>query len=374
MKETLRPLVVDGDGHVTEPPTLWDDYLEARFRDRAPRFALGPDGRPCQVADGRYIMRHALTLTLPPGYPEVGYVPRAGGFDPEARLRDLDSEGIDVAVLFPSVGLFVSDVTDPPLQAALCRAYNDWLADYCRPARERLVGVALLPLVDVRASIEELERATSRLGFRGAFFRPNPYAQRPIHHEAYEPLWDCAASLGVPVTVHEGLSDCAPTLGRDRFENPAMLHVLSHPFEQMAACAGLILAGTLERHPTLRVAFLESGAGWLPYWLHRLDEHCETWGHLLPGLRMKPSEYFRRQCVVSTEPGEDVVDAVVHHVGEDSIIWASDYPHPDATFPGALTKTLAAMESLSDVARRKILASNAARLYGLSIPAPAAAP
>jgi predicted TIM-barrel fold metal-dependent hydrolase len=233
----------------------------------------------------------------------------------------------------------------------------------------RLIGVALLPLVDVPAAVRELERATTRLGFRGAFCRPNPSGGRPLHDAAFEPLWECAASLGVPVTVHEGLSDWAPTLGRDRFENPAMLHVLSHPFEQMAACAGLILSGVLERHPTLRVAFLESGAAWLPYWLHRLDEHCETWGHLLPAVRMKPSDYFRRQCVVSTEPGEAAVDAVVAHVGEDNVVWASDYPHPDATFPGAVTKTLAAVATLGDAARRKILAANAARFYGLPVPA-----
>src|SRR5262249_48477863 len=155
--------------------------------------------------------------------------------------------------------------------------YNNWLADYCRHAPDRLVGVAMLPLVDIAESIRELKRASEELGFRGAFFRPNPYANRAIQDPAYEPFWQCAASLGVPITVHEGLSDWAPTLGRERFANAAMLHVLSHPFEQMAACAGLILNGVLERHATLRFAFLESGSAWLPYWLERMDSHWETW-------------------------------------------------------------------------------------------------
>ena len=367
MSATTGSLVIDADGHVTEPLTLWDEYLDPVFRQRAPRFTLDDEGRPCQVADGRHIMRHALRLTLPPGYPEVSYVPRLGGFDPAARLVDLDSEGIDVAVLFPSIGLYVSDVSDPALLAALCRAYNTWLADYCRAAPDRLIGIALLPLADVDASIRELERATERYGFRGAFFRPNPYAGRPIHHPDYEPLWACAAALGIPVTVHEGISDWVPTLGRERFENPAMLHVVCHPFEQMAACAGLILTGVLERNPRLKLAFLESGAAWLPYWLHRLDEHWETWGHLLPAVRMPPSEYFKRQCMISTEPGEEAVAAVVTHVGDDYVVWASDYPHPDATFPGAVTKTLAAMERLSPTAQRKIMGANAARLYGLAV-------
>jgi predicted TIM-barrel fold metal-dependent hydrolase len=366
MNGAKRPTVIDADGHITEPPTLWSNYVEEAYRDRAPQGTLDEQGHPCMTLDGKLIMRHAMLLTLGPEYSVADYKPQAGGWDPAARLVHMDAEGIDVAVLFPSIGLYFSDISDGKLMAALCRGYNDWLADYCRHAPQRLVGIALLPLVDVGESIRELTRATEQLGFRGAFFRPNPYAGRAIHDPAYEPFWDCAASLGVPVTVHEGLSDSMPTLGRQRFSNAALLHVLSHPFEQMSACAGLILTGVLERHPALRVAFLESGSGWLPYWLERMDSHWDTWRGVLPPLGMKPSEYFRRQCVISTEPDDEVVDTVVTHVGDDYIIWASDYPHPDAHFPGAVTKTLESMASVSEDSRRKILATNAARLYSLS--------
>ncbi len=364
---STHELVIDADGHVTEPPGMWEQYLEPALRERAPRFAMTEQGEPCQVADGRFIMRHALRLTLGSEAARDGYQVRPGGFDPHERLRDLDAEGIAAVVLFPSIGLYVSDVADPALMTGLCRAYNDWLADYCRAAPDRLFGIALLPLVDVAASVRELERTTSRFGFRGAFCRPNPYAGRPIQHPDYEPLWAAAEGLGVPVTIHEGLSDWAPTLGRERVENPALLHVLSHPFEQMAACLGLVMGGVLERHPRLKVAFLESGAGWLPYWLHRMDEHWETWRRVLPELPRKPSEYVLRQCTISTEPGEEMIDAVVTHVGKDNVVWASDYPHPDATFPGAVTKTLDAMGRLTARARAKVLGENAARLYGLPI-------
>lgn len=366
MSTTAREIVIDADGHVVEPPTLWAEYVEARHRDRAPRPGLDENGHPCQIVGDRIIMRHAMLLTLGPEYTfGEHFMPRPGGWDPHARLSDMDSEGIDTAVLFPSIGFYLAEVTDAKLMAALCRAYNNWLADYCRAAPDRLVGIALLPLVDVDESIRELTRATEQLGFRGAFFRPNPYAGRLIHHRDYEPFWQCATALGVPVTVHEGLSDTLPTLGRERFENPAMLHVLSHPFEQMTACAALILTGVLDRHPSLKVAFLESGAGWLPYWLARMDSHWETWHKLLPAVRMKPSEYFKRQCVISTDPEEETVDSVVRHVGDDCVVWASDYPHPDAHFPGAVTKTLASLASVSAAARHKILAANAARFYGL---------
>ena len=365
-----RPFVVDADGHVVELPTMWAEWVEPAYRSRAPRFTSDEYGHPCQILDDRIIMRHAILLTYGRDYDLTATPQRPGGWDPAARLADMDSEGIDVAVLFPSIGFFVFESPDPALQGALCRAYNNWLADYCRQSPTRLIGVALLPLVDVDESVRELERATTNFGFRGAFVRPNPSVPgRPIHHPIYERFWECAASLGVPITVHEGLTDSLPTLGRDRFENPAMLHVLSHPFEQMAACAGLILSGVLERHPKLRVAFLESGAGWLPYWLGRLDGHVETWGKILPAVRMKPSEYFKRQCFISTDPEERSVDAVLAEVGPDHVVWASDYPHPDAHFPGAVAESLRTLSRVSETTRDKVLARTAARLYGLALPA-----
>ncbi len=365
MSDIAGHRVVDADGHVVELPNLWTEYLEARYRDRAPRLILDEHGRPCQLLDDKIVARHAMLLTIGPEANFDGIRRRPGGWDPKLRLEDMDSEGIDVAMLFPSLSFYVCEAEDPKLDAALCRAYNDWLADYCRASPDRLLGVALLPLRDLDAAVRELERATERLGFRGAFFRPNPYAGRPIHHPGYDRFWQSAASLGVPICVHEGISDTLPTLGRDRFENAAMLHVLSHPFEQMAACAGLILAGVLERHPSLRFAFLESGSGWLPFWLNRLDSHWETWRKLLPAVHVKPSELFARQCFISFEPDDEVVEAVVNLVGDDCVVWASDYPHPDSHFPGAVTKTLETLANVTPAAREKILGTNAARLYGL---------
>lgn len=357
--------VIDADGHVVELPTMWPQYVDPAYRDRAPAFAFDEEGHPCQVLDGRIISRHAMRLSSGPDGTFAGVTRSAGGWDPGARLEEMGAEGIDAAVLFPSLSFFFCEARDAKLDAALCRAYNDWLADYCRADPLRLYGVSLLPLSDLEASVAELERTVERYGFRAAFVRPNPYAGRPIHHPAHERLWRCAASLGVAIAVHEGLSDTLPTLGRDRFENPVMLHVLSHPFEQMSACAGLILTGVLERHPELRVAFLESGSGWLPYWLDRLDSHFETWRRHLPAIRQRPSEYFRRQCFISCEPDDVVVESVVRHVGDECVVWASDYPHPDAHFPGAVKKTLESLADVPQTSRARILGENARRLYGI---------
>jgi predicted TIM-barrel fold metal-dependent hydrolase len=355
--------VVDADGHVIEPPGMWHEYLEERHRARAPRPVRDENGLFCWAAGDVLLLRTASRLGAGPEGAQRQV--RPGGWDGSARLADMDAEGIERAFLFPSLAFFFPELGDAELHAALCRAYNDWLADYCRAAPDRLFGIALLPLEDVAASVCELERATSRLGFRGAFVRPNPYAGRPIQHPAYEPLWERAEALGVAVTVHEGVSERIPTLGRERSENPVLHHLFSHPFEQMAACAGLVLGGVLDRHPRLRFAFLESGCGWLPYWLERMDGHFATWRHHLRACKRRPSEAFTAQCFVSMEPDERAAPAVIAATGDECLLFASDYPHTDHAFPGVVKQAREALASVPEASVAKVLATNAARLYGV---------
>jgi len=360
-----RPFVIDSDGHVIEPPGMWREYLPARLHARAPRPTTDENGRFGYVVGDTFVMRVAASLAVRDRETGRYVAPPAGGADPHRRLADMDTEGIDVAVLYPTLAFFFPEVRDAALHAELCRAYNDWLADYCRADPERLLGVALLPLEDVEASAAELERCVERLGFRGAFFRPNPYAGRPVHHPAYDSFWDRARSLAVPITVHEGVSDALPTLGRDRTQNPVHLHLLSHPLEQMAACAGLVFGGVLERFPDLRFVFLESGSGWTPYLLDRMDEHWEVWSDRLPAVKTRPSEQFRRQCFVSTDPDDHLAATTVELLGDDVVVWSSDYPHPDAPFPGAVKESLETLARLPAASVRKVMGDNARRLYGL---------
>ena len=167
--------------------------------------------------------------------------------------------------------------------------------------------------------------------------RPNHLYARNLGDPAYDTAYAELSARSLVLAVHEGLGlRGQPTIGADRFAGFGPRHAMSHPFEQMAAMASFVFDGAFERHPGLRVAFLESGTGWLPYWLHRLDEHCEWLADSeAAALTLDATGYFRRQCVISSEAEDALAASVVDTVGADHVMWASDFPHPDAVFPGS---------------------------------------
>ena len=360
---------IDADGHVLEPWRAWHGVPE-RCRPHAVTDDRGLDH--VIVAEQEVFVARLGQMGSPGadvGAP-VGPVPleeaRRGAFDPSARLVDMDAEGIDAAVLYPTIGLGFWGIADVDAAVAVARAYNDWLAGYCGAAPDRLYGAAMVPFQDPAAAVAELRRAREELGFVAAFVRPNPCRGRTIVDPANEPFWEAAESLGVAVAVHEGLQMAVPPLGADRHPtNVLVLHAISHTLEQMLACAQLIGLGVLERHPALRVVFLEAGGGWAPYWLARLDHQVPAYHRYAPGLSLLPSEYFARQCWVSFEIDEATLPALTPFVGDDRVVWGSDYPHADSTFPGAVKELLATIAPLPALSRQRILGDNAAALYGL---------
>jgi uncharacterized protein len=360
--------IVDADGHVVEPEAAWAGLPD----HQRPRIAADASGYEHVLVGATEVLAVPLGTLARPGSsfddPST-FRPLAeaqpGGSDPTARLADMDREGIDQAVLYPTIGLYFSLVEDPAGAVALARAYNDWLAAYCAADPRRLFGAALLPLQDPEAAAHELRRAITELGFVAGFVRPNPCAGRSLPDRAYAPLWRAAEELDVPVGVHEGSSVSVPTLGSDRPFNPLILHAVSHSFEAMLACAQLIAFGVLERHPGLRVLFLESSGGWAPFWLERLDEQAESFGGFCPELALRPSEYFARQCAISFEVGEATLPALAPCVGSERIVWGSDYPHHDATFPGAVDAIRATVAPCPTATQARVLGVNARNLYRL---------
>src|SRR5215468_10657197 len=342
-----RDRVIDCDGHLLEPHDLWERYLPTSLRAKAPRLVRDRQGGIRIAMEGRLYPQPEGKGKGFPGLPEAWYAIDAAGrvqshdiVRPQSRLRAMDTDGIDVAVPFPTLGLYTVDARDPELNAACCRAYNDWLfTEYLAADRARLVGVGMVALRDVSAAVAELRRCVTELGFKGVYLRPNPIGARTLEDPAHDPFWAEAERLGVPVMFHEGTDGQLPTAGLDRYDNFFMTHMISHPFEQMLAALSMIAGGVLER------------------WEKRPQE--------VPWLKSDPVAVFRRQCIISCDPDEATIPAVVDYIGEDYVCWASDYPHWDAIFPGAVEELRKHMSGLGESAQRKILGENALRFLTL---------
>ncbi len=369
--------VVDADGHILEPLDLWDRYIDPKFRDRAPRLIVdNKTGKQCLVMEehivgnqGRGIggigavgARQGVVAADAMEYQDG----KPGGFDPHKRIPDMDADGIDAAFLYPSLGLFSGAIHDPALAAAVCRAYNRWLADYCKPYPDRLFGVAMLPMQDVDLAIAEMTFAKKELGFKGGFIRPNPYNNKMINHPDYEPFWAAAEDLDFSIGFHEGAAAGMPQVGIDRFEGRGARHIITHTMEMMLACLAVIWGGVCEKHPKIRIGFLESGGGWIAPWLDRMDRHFDDQGFNDSGLKTRPSELFQRNCWISFEPVEGSLKVLADYVGSHKIMWATDYPHPDGFFPGAPDMVRQQIAGLSPETQHNVLAGGSMGFYGLS--------
>jgi predicted TIM-barrel fold metal-dependent hydrolase len=363
--------VFDSDMHVLEPVDLWERYIDPAFRDRAPRGTQRKATDVGVMVDGRDAFRLSARIARVsfPGGLDRFAADIERGFDAMAQLQAMDREGIDVTVLYPSRGLFVNSDPDmdPAFSAAIARAYNNWLADFCQAGDpRRMYGAAMLPIQDVTASIHEARRAVAELGFKAIFLRPNPpRAGLYWHQPVFDPLWETIQDLGVPVGFHEGVASGMPTVGADRFADDhfALQHACSHSMEQMLALEAMTLGGVLARFPRLKVAFLEGNGSWLPFWLWRLDEHWENPGRYeLTAVRERPSEYFLRQGFVSLECDEQPAPHAVEICGPECFVFSTDYPHYDTKYPEATARFLTL--PLDEKAKRTILWDNCARLYG----------
>jgi uncharacterized protein len=368
--------VVDADGHILEPLDLWNHYIDPKFRDRAPRIVRTETGTEQLIMDEHTVGNGRL------GIGRIGAVGarqgivsdtmeykdgKAGGFDPHKRIPDMDLDGIDAAFLYPSLGLFSGAIHDPELAAAVCRAYNRWLADYCKPYPERLFGVAMLPMQEVNLAIAEMRFAKKELGFKGGFLRPNPYHDnKMISDPMYEPFWAAAEDLDFSIGFHEGAAAGMPQVGIDRFAGRGARHIITHTMEMMLACLAVIWGGVCEKHPKIRIGFLESGGGWIAPWLDRMDRHFDDQGFNDSGLTTRPSELFQRNCWISFEPVEGSLKVLADYVGPHKIMWATDYPHPDGFFPGAPDMVRERIKGLSPETQYQVLAGGAMGFYGMN--------
>ena len=364
--------VMDSDMHVLEPIDLWERYIDPEFKGRAPK---GVMRTPLDVAvevDGKL---SGLTGrgwgSLSHVYDDVqsryaGDIER--GFDAVAQLEAMNKEGIDVAVLFPSRGLFANSYEDmePEFSRAIAQAYNNWMVDFCNagdPAR--MYGAAMVPIQDIEEAVKEARRAVKDLGLKAVFLRAASPRQGVYYHQrAFDPLWAEMQELGVPVVFHEGVPSYMPNTLAGRFRQDEMsLSKTAFVLEQFVAVEAMTLGGVLERFPKLKVAFLEGNGSWLPFWLWRLDEIYDYTGkYEYPELSLRPSEYFFRQCFASCDCEETPAKQAIEVIGDEHFVFSTDYPHADSKYPNATELFLDL--PFGEESKRKILWDNCARLYG----------
>lgn len=363
MKNGLRWL--DSDMHLAEPWDLWHRYIEPELREKLEELTGVGEGYNPLTHGPAAAIRDIRKTRLAEFTPYLG----ADGscIDPAGQLRAMDREGIDMAVLFPTVGFRAPEDSPPGAAIAVRRAYNSWLHEFCAYEPSRLKLNALIPTHDIDAAVAEIRRAKTELGAVSVLLDPRRDGVG-FDDPLYEPIWTEAERADLTVDFHNGL----PGQMEARYsEQPTHLfvHASARPVGHMCTFMELLYGGVLERHPRLRVVFLECGASWVPYWLFRLEGEGERFREIHPNLdknvTMPPVEYWKRQCYCSVEVDEWSLPGVIATIGDDNLVVSSDFPHFDSEFPEAGNRFMA-IGQVSLESKRKILWDNCARLYNLN--------
>lgn len=371
--------VVDADGHVLEPADTWVKYLEPRYRDRAIHIAhdengyenLLIDGAPLKTLRGQLGALGGIDMDSDKLFTrgQVTYAEGCppGSYDPAARLKVMTEEGIDISLLYPTIGIcWEGHVTDPKLATAYARAYNRWLAEFCQADKKRLYPIAHISLLDPEGAVEEVIRARKD-GCIGIYLSPDVASRGGRHFDdpIFARFWETAQDLQMPVAFHVIVRD--RPFFRHWLRNDPSDSLFTFAFlaiDVMAAFTQMMSSGMFEKYPRLQCTVLEAGSNWIVAWLDRLDHKWEVVKSRVP-IKMKPSEYFFRQCLISADPDESVTAEMVTRLGADYFLWASDYPHIDASF-GVVKELKKHLAPLSAEAKRKVLGENALRFYRLT--------
>jgi predicted TIM-barrel fold metal-dependent hydrolase len=282
--------------------------------------------------------------------------------DPELRLKDQERDGVQAEVLYGILGASMR-LNDDEAATVMLRIYNDWLADFCRAHPDRYAGLACIPSHDVDAAVDEIKHVAKTGVVRGLEIA-NRIGMKPLYDPWWAPVWDVVAETRLPVHLHTiggGLPDLSklePKVARAAFATAISSFQMYMSLPLMA----MIFAGVLEHHPQIRLVIGESGIGWIPYILDHMDLEWEDQFKDLD-LKMRPSDYWHRQCY-ATYQSDRIGIKMLDEIGEDNIMWGSDFPHPDGVWPDSQEYIQRELGHLPERARRKVTCENAGKLYG----------
>jgi len=364
--------MISSDSHVVEPPDLWTERMDRAFRDRAPRVVGEFDGdwwmidgtRGNSFQGGAQVgkrFEHAEDLRPAARFSEV----RPGAYQPAEFLRENEEDGIWASVIYPTAGLQLYMVPDLPLLSACFRAYNDWLVDFCKAAPGRFRGIAMINVEDVDEAVRELTR-TRKLGLAGGMITVAPTEDRSYDHKMYEPFWAAAQDLDAPISLHVATNRPTPYADSESNRTSRASLLANADYWVRVALGHLILEAVFERYPGLRVGSAEHEIAWVPYFLDRLDYTYTQRARRTHWVRYRtdalPSDFFRRNAFLSfQEDAMGIRDRSL--IGVDTLMWGSDYPHTESTFPRSRIILERILDGVPGEERRQITASNVARLY-----------
>lgn len=366
--------IISADSHVFEPMNLWQSRIEPRYRDQAPSFVSDYQGKPGSwfVCDG--IAPRSVASIAAVGVPKEELVKfqtahyrdlRPGGYDPVARLKDQDTDGVSGEVLYATYAMGLYALQDAAFQTATFNAYNDWMVELCAHAPNRLVGLALISVYDPAEAAAELQRWAKR-GLRGAMIACVPPAGTEYSNSHYDKFWSAAEELGVPISIHTLTSNRASNY-RFKGAGRAAAGYPESPIEVMLTLGEMLTSDLFDRHPRLKMVLSEADTGWLPWMLERLDRgHARYAKQDGMPTELKPSEYFRRNF--SAALIADRVGVFTREfTGVDNLMWSSDYPHTDSTWPRSRESIAHDFAGVSEADCIKMTCTNAAKLYGFKV-------
>jgi len=364
--------IISADSHVTEPADTYLRHIDAKWRDKAPRLVSHAQLGDVFVIDG-------MSRPIPLGLVAAAGKPaeeirvtgarfeelHRGGWDPEARLADQDRDGVAAEVIYPTVGMVLCNHRDFDYKKACFDAYNRWIAEYCAPHPERLLGVGQTAMRSPREGIDDL-RAIRALGLRGVMMPQDPCVE-DYDSPAYDEFWEAAVEIGLPLSFHilTGREEIAKARG------PRMNGFLQIIRGCQDILGTLVLGGVFERHPKLRVVCVEADAGWVPHYMYRMDHAYKRHRHWLPAgqeLSRLPSEYFREN-VYTTFQDDWVAFDVAGLMNWRRLLWANDFPHSDSTWPWSQEMLAEQTKKLTPEQRDAILCGNVASLYQIDLSA-----
>ena len=368
--------IISSDNHVFEPPDLWTSRIEPKFKDRAPRMHREDDG-DWWYCDGQKVLGtgfgfagaqtgrrfdEAEKLTIGDIFENV----RPGGYIPEEQIKDMDLDGVDVSILYPTTGLQLYKIPDGELLTAMVSTYNDWVAEFCQTSPKRLKGIAMLNIDDVSQGVAELTHRANQ-GFVGAMITVYPPEGRRYDSPEYDLLWGAAQDLEMPLSLHLATNRFGSGEGDGHGPGGGRFALLPNSdFFVRVSVADMISAGVFERFPKIQVGAVEQQLGWVPFFLERVDYAYNERGSGREGYRFKedmlPSDYFHRNVFLGFQEDELGI-RLRDMIGVDSLQWGSDYPHMESTFPRSQQILEQILVDCTEEEKAQIAGGNAARVY-----------